>query len=770
MALSKRRSKPADDTIQVPPLPPIPENAKQGIAPKRTGNFFDRKRTQFEAAGATTPLALAKKTDSSTLLKLSRGRRKASLKSQISDPTLNHVGSLPLAMKSEQKPDENKHLSDGSARSSVYNDSAVEDRAESRCGPKHDFCIMRPRLSPMEYARMYLIDEAQSRQENRKPQLPSPQKKWFWTPGQEKFLIIPKIPSKIRRDELANMPIDVTADDGQSLSREFEECPPTSVCSPSSRRYGILVDALPPPLDLSTIPRTTRSGFAASQLRHTEHVNAELCTQSHDQGDERLLSTSQLGVRSLTPLSKISGLVNAHFTDMSPSHDVNSLSAKSLLTMQASLIPGTVPRGKPHPLQVDESGPGRIHSISASIIGETTTEDFLMEVYSAPSPGILFGLQPSPHELVDRSHRSGSSNCRHYTSSPRRHSFDAEVNTSTQARTLSLGSSIQYARDSLIRPAMQAQYPENDPFTDQFQSSSSPASRGRLYSEDAIPDSPTLGHDDQYEVPGLPLESIDQLHEQQSFDLLKSYMMSRENRTGHSSDDTTWPTNSRRSTAKVLDSEQCKEMQYSSSFALNGNKSQHAFTLLSQLPSTQSTNVILHPSQVSQAITKMGTTTDNSTDLLQNFDTTSRLASVIKQRDFTISTPPSATQSEDSQKQPCAHKSSMLGGLFSRHKRSRSSESSISEARSPATKTSVSEKELWVFRNTRDHGGLQGESASISSQPSSIMGTEGREQQPRVVSGSSYSSTSSNSIAGLRDRFKLKMAPSKTKRRSRLQS
>lgn len=58
----------------------------------------------------------------------------------------------------------------------------------------------KPRLSPMEYTRLYLIEMANSERENRPCELPRPGKRCYWSVRGETFLVIPQIPDCIRRD------------------------------------------------------------------------------------------------------------------------------------------------------------------------------------------------------------------------------------------------------------------------------------------------------------------------------------------------------------------------------------------------------------------------------------------------------------------------------------------------------------------------------------------------------------------------------------------
>ncbi|KHO02105.1 uncharacterized protein MAM_01106 [Metarhizium album ARSEF 1941] len=253
------------------------------------------------------------------------------------------------------------------------------------------------------------------------------------------------------------------------------------------------------------------------------------------------------------------------------------------------------------------------------------------------------------------------------------------------SRTVGSGSKNQHTRDSLISPALHARYLENDPSTSGH--NASPTSQEAPTSPTAVPDSPTLGHENE----GLEfiVEGRDAIHEQQSFDLLKTYMRSRRNRTPHPRDRIAPCTSAHRSAAKALDFEHPKVHWYSSSFALNKAKSHEAFTLLPQ-PSSTCNHVIhtdsqpyigtLPPNFMSRKPARGRSMSEKSTALaLQIFDTTSRLASVTNRRDSIISITPPPNRSDDGQTQSSTPKPSRLGHLFSRHIRSGSSASSTAE-------------------------------------------------------------------------------------------
>ncbi|KAG5964955.1 hypothetical protein E4U57_004745 [Claviceps arundinis] len=209
------------------PLPPIPEVYKSTITPKLFGKLLERMRKESEssivsnttAAAAFTVSSAASTRDRNVLKQNSevrshaaksshqRNKRKgSSLKSQISDPTLNHVGSFPLGLSLHQGPPGPAFEGRPSMDSMP---SPVGTFPESATGSFHDqsrrldtsfqLTLAPPRLSPMEYVRMYMLHQADAQRSGQKCLLPAPQKQWFWTPKWEEFLIIPRIPPAIKR-------------------------------------------------------------------------------------------------------------------------------------------------------------------------------------------------------------------------------------------------------------------------------------------------------------------------------------------------------------------------------------------------------------------------------------------------------------------------------------------------------------------------------------------------------------------------------------------
>ncbi|KAG5940419.1 hypothetical protein E4U59_002453 [Claviceps monticola] len=212
------------------PLPPIPEVYKSTMTPKLFGKLLERMRKESEssivsnadAAAAFTVSSAASTRDRNVSKQNSearphaakssqqRNKRKgSSLKSQISDPTLNRVGSFPLGLSLHQGPPGPAFEDTPSVESMPSPVGTFPDSASGSC---HDqsrrldtsfqFTLAPPRLSPMEYVRMYMLHQADAQRSGQKCLLPAPQKQWFWTPRWEEFLIIPRIPPAIKRGGL----------------------------------------------------------------------------------------------------------------------------------------------------------------------------------------------------------------------------------------------------------------------------------------------------------------------------------------------------------------------------------------------------------------------------------------------------------------------------------------------------------------------------------------------------------------------------------------
>lgn len=128
--------------------------------------------------------------------------RKPKLKARISEPEIlpKRRTSGPSKLSTEIVPDSpsTPSLKFDSTRYSSFSEDVNNRSSEPR---QDKFELAPPHLSPMEYARTYLIEKAHAAKENRSCDLPKPEHKWYWTPRWEKFIIIPKIPTSIKRGE-----------------------------------------------------------------------------------------------------------------------------------------------------------------------------------------------------------------------------------------------------------------------------------------------------------------------------------------------------------------------------------------------------------------------------------------------------------------------------------------------------------------------------------------------------------------------------------------
>lgn len=68
------------------------------------------------------------------------------------------------------------------------------------------FCrLAPPRLSPMEYLRMYLVDKAVAEREGRETEMQRPSLKRVYSENHEKFFILPRIPSAVSREVASDL-------------------------------------------------------------------------------------------------------------------------------------------------------------------------------------------------------------------------------------------------------------------------------------------------------------------------------------------------------------------------------------------------------------------------------------------------------------------------------------------------------------------------------------------------------------------------------------
>lgn len=133
-----------------------------------------------------------------------KSKPRPTLRSQISNPELRSftkssltLDTLPNTPQASASPHESLQLDSPRLRLSSFTSSKSNKRKSDSMIP---FTFTKPRLSPMEYSRMYLLEKCSSLTENRPCQLPAPCEEWYWTPGWEKFVMVPRIPESINRN------------------------------------------------------------------------------------------------------------------------------------------------------------------------------------------------------------------------------------------------------------------------------------------------------------------------------------------------------------------------------------------------------------------------------------------------------------------------------------------------------------------------------------------------------------------------------------------
>ncbi|KAF4967532.1 hypothetical protein FSARC_4917 [Fusarium sarcochroum] len=200
-----------EDVPPVPPLPHIPENLRAHLKPKALNKIMRKMRHRSDTPENMTldgvPLhALDQYMGTLATPKSSDGKRRPLLKADISEPeaisSTGHWKSRsadsnyeaaaisPRLLQSPKSPSRRKNRRPGARQTTPKTENDPELR----------FQLRKPRLSPMEYCRMFLIEKAMSERENRPCELPKPDMDWLWTRYFRKFLIIPRIPKSILRD------------------------------------------------------------------------------------------------------------------------------------------------------------------------------------------------------------------------------------------------------------------------------------------------------------------------------------------------------------------------------------------------------------------------------------------------------------------------------------------------------------------------------------------------------------------------------------------
>lgn len=557
-AQSKHKQGRSHDLAQVPPLPQIPETLRAAKARSKFESFRKRvKAPQQSGAIVNTARDMSHKpAGSSSDVKVPRRHRrgKVSLRSQISEPTLHSTAmGFPLsAMTCMTRNADVRRLSDGSAQSPTLGNASLDIGTDCRPREKHVFWLAPPRLSPMEITREHLIRKARAQKVRGMCHVPKLEHRWYWTPGWEKFLILPRAPSTTQHCDVSRELMRVEEQDANLPALESlnpprgkyasDECPRLSLhlggintLMPSFTNLASLVKdkaAVPrelAPLSmsgamrfrsrrLSSNPEGKRGSLTtvveaaawAPQSHHTRDASEDTATGTvaHDEFcfPSRHALAGQHGVLGAPGnVHERDRLVGAHHLlasykcnlSATPRQVSDSWSFDSSSSLTETLMP---PTGRGRPLRVDpDLTAGRIQSMAGSILTCTTSEGSRV-VGSRPehASGILF----TPVEARGRESESVSASRRRDarpSSGLRRHSFHAKTPPSVGSRDGSPASSQRYEGPFASTQGVPQRYFNTDSLTNRHRDNVYPLplrhDSDRQLPSIAIPDSPTLGQE-----------------------------------------------------------------------------------------------------------------------------------------------------------------------------------------------------------------------------------------------------------------------------------
>lgn len=228
-----------------PPVPPIPEAYKR-TATSSTLSKFARRMASRAHIRVSSGEKKGVQGDSDRL------RPPSLLRSSTPERLQPHVGVSPLTWAVDRATYVRNSSLSGHSGNSAGQPSAVDSPNSD-----HNASLASPRLSPLEFSRMYLLERARAAKENRPCELPPPTKRWYWTPGYEEFLIIPVLPPYINRDDPLH-PLyqeqDPNARSPSTLAQGASKSPEENLESSGRRKADDVETANKAPID-PTCPR-----------------------------------------------------------------------------------------------------------------------------------------------------------------------------------------------------------------------------------------------------------------------------------------------------------------------------------------------------------------------------------------------------------------------------------------------------------------------------------------------------------------------------------
>ncbi|KAG5997905.1 hypothetical protein E4U54_002284 [Claviceps lovelessii] len=765
------------------------------------------------AAASTTDLHVSKRSRQSSASSAARsshrGKRKVSaLKSQISDPTLNHAGSLPLGISFhqpqplgfEKSPSPESILSPVPA--TVW--TAAPRYQEQDCfDTSVQFAIAPPRLSPMEYARMYMLHRVETRRNGQKCLLPAPQKQWFWTSKWEQFLIIPRIPGIIKRGHWSEEGgcSDESNDSGAQLPRlpdsaaSLNPAQRSTGCPRLSLHLGGMTTLMPSVMNLTSLGmsgvvdgphdldcsvprrRSRRHSMSSDGKRTSLTTLTENETWTPSSWDDvpgffahskrqsalhGLCHTSLTARHGLSTCSGHQGHQDVTAMRSNPS-SIDEPASQALPFSSASLHPlplfsgnhsshstthivsSTV--GCRSPRFHDGLAPGRIQSTAASFVdsGDASSGGSYSGLAREDSPGISF---PSSHRGSGMDDGPAQRQTTLVTDLTNRSQPCSPKLNDSRRHSLQVLTESVLGQDTqcLTSPSVSSSYIFEDPFLESqhdLASLSSCQQKRPQTPQTPVPDSPTLGQEEVIVTSKPAHRTKDTCIDQISSPPLPTHL--------------TRASGGRKATAVVG-----YGYGFSSSFALNRAKSHEAFTLLPQLSVSRNCNTrsasakdrVPHSARDVEDKARARAVLDRTTALaLRDPDTASRLASaVVSHHDGHPAGKYDPSVALDNDMPSPGQRKTTFGSLFTKHGRRRSCSKPPSLSEDDSVQTAMQSTEQGQ-QSCYQPGSL--ENVSLPPQRHTKQGVDASAE-------SHAKNNTTSSLAGFKEKWKLRKAQARS--------
>ena len=265
---------------------------RSGLTPKGLSRLVRKMRSRSDlqvtkpevVPGLPSPPLASPEGEKSEKLNRPKSKLRPTLRSQISNPELRSftkssltLAALPDTSRAGTSPHASLQLDSSRLRLSSFSSSKNRKRKSDSMIP---LTFTKPRLSPMEYSRMYLLEKCASLKEDRPCELPAPCEEWYWTPGWVKFVIVPRIPESINRDAVPlGQPEEITdpveSDDASSISTPQKASSPTLSYKRLSLNLGGVTSMFPSMMNLvSDMASFKPTSSLATVVEHSNKRNS----------------------------------------------------------------------------------------------------------------------------------------------------------------------------------------------------------------------------------------------------------------------------------------------------------------------------------------------------------------------------------------------------------------------------------------------------------------------------------------------------------------